>query len=485
MNQLFQPGPIITCSSSAESPSAIAVIRLTGFHSLKDLAPFFSLDLKRIKPRFAHFTRLLDGKDVIDEILLIFFEGPRSYTGESILELHVHGNPLHVERVLKLFCREGLFRLAMPGEFTYRAYQNKKLNLAQIEGLDLFLHAKTPLALEQGIGLLNGELHQAYGKLYDLYLDLRAHVELAIDFSDDVGEEQVFNAYKKSLTEFTGLVSSLYQRSLIDGGDLLSPQVVLYGPTNVGKSTLFNLLLQRKRAIVSDIAGTTRDYISEGLLIQGAQYRLVDTAGIRETNDSVESHGIKLSRDLLKNSFFKILVFKASSDPGELDSLLREHRFDLLVISFADHQSEERFKAIAQELDLEVVYADLVAGKVYGPIGPAGKSAPIGPDVLSGPIGPSEDGAPIGPDLLIRQAIHSKYQKTMGKQPLLLSRHRKCFESIENVLSKNHQDFNNFNDLAVVSALISQIGYELSDLIGFLPSEHVLNHLFSRFCIGK
>ncbi len=192
---------IIACSSSSATNAAIAIIRLSGFKKINEFQIFFSKNLSDIAPKQMCFSRLLDGSTPLDEICFCFFQGPESYNGENILELYVHGNLLNVNKIIKLFLKEKNIREANPGEFTLRALKNKKFTLSQVEGLDLFLNAHTNYALDQGFSLLNGDLHQSFLELHNLYLKHKSSLELFIDFSEDVGEEQALSLFESTRTE--------------------------------------------------------------------------------------------------------------------------------------------------------------------------------------------------------------------------------------------------------------------------------------------
>ena len=303
MGFLFEKGPIIACSSGRLAVNALSLLRLSGFDHLEDLQSFFSVDIAKISPRKQILTDLLDKHKTLDRILLTFFPAPRSYTGENMLELSIHGNPLNVERILQVFIDWG-FRHAKPGEFTYRAVKNEKMALSQVEGLDLLLRANSPLALDQGLQILHGDLAAQYKKLHHIYTRIKGSVELAIDFSEDVGEETSRNQQQKYFSEFSYLIQSLHNRVQHENSSLLTPSIVLLGPPNGGKSSLFNAILKNDRSIVSNIPGTTRDYICEPLHFRGVNFSLIDTAGLHDTADIVEKEGVRKACEVIEKGFF-------------------------------------------------------------------------------------------------------------------------------------------------------------------------------------
>ena len=227
---------IIGCSSGNVSNSALAVIRISGFFSLAKFSSFFSISLESIVPRQMYLTRIVNGPLLLDELLFSFFAAPSSYTGESILELYPHGNVLNVERIIDAFIDRFSLRLARPGEFTLRAYKNKKLNFAQIEGLELLLNANSQFAFQQGLEILNGELFHSYRQLYDNFIALSSSCDLLIDFSEDVGEEEGRKNLDLALHNFEKIITVLHQRCNIQSTASLNPKSVLFvgpmGPDN-------------------------------------------------------------------------------------------------------------------------------------------------------------------------------------------------------------------------------------------------------------
>jgi len=517
MNFYTDDHPIIACSTGTQSNTAIAVIRLSGFQSLSALQPFFSFSLAKTKARTSHLTNIKFQHQVFDNGLMVYFPEGESYTGENVLELSVHGNLLNIQRILDLFIVNAGFRAAAPGEFTYRALKNRKLSLSQVEGLDMLLNANSNLMLSQGLDILQGELHAQYMRLYDSFLKLKAAVELSIDFSEDIGEEESNQLFFSSFKNFQQQLESLHRRTQGNVSSLLSPETVLVGQTNAGKSSLFNLLVKHNRSIVSSIAGTTRDYISEVIHIDGTNYNLVDTAGIRESNDVIENIGIDRAFEILKRAFFKILIINPfETNPAYLQKL-SSVEFDFLILS---HSDKAGFLETVSRLDLSKIMVLEVASASFatGSIGPIDltqfKSGPIGPNSKSGSIGPSSESGSIGPSLksgsieplstlstapiepksivtsgpiepLVKQILVTKFQAATANSPILLERHRACI----NALYLKSLDFSNkisgIDDVAILSSEVNIFANYLSELIGIVSPDDVLNSIFANFCIGK
>ncbi len=457
MKFLYSDGPIIACSTGTNTNAAMAVIRISGFKSLHQFKDFFTKDLTGpIEPRKVYYTSLVLQGQFIDDVCLTYFEAPKSYNGENILELSVHGNVLNVERILGLFQSYADCRSAGAGEFTYRALKNKKLDLSQVEGLDLFLNAQSTYALDQGLSLLSGNLHEYYLELYDLFLVHKSSLELSIDFSDDIGEEAAKDYYLKSLQQFTDKFSSLVKRVGPMGPNLIQPEIVLAGLPNSGKSSLFNFLLSEERAIVSSRAGTTRDFLSEYYEIEGVKYKLVDTAGIRDSLDDIEAEGIKRSKSKLHSGFFKILLVNPLEIDDGLHNLL-QNNFDLIIFT---HNDLPGFEAARERLISIYPYLGSIGAINLLEVSRAW-------------------------ELELKALVNKKYLYSIADKPILLERHKSLILQAGIVLSRYQSLATSESDVAILSHELNTLGSCLSEILGIVSPDQVLNSIFSNFCIGK
>lgn len=454
MKFLYSDDPIIACSTSSHANAAIAVIRISGFKDLESFRKFFTHS-GPIEPRKVYYTKLVLQGQIFDDICLTYFQGPKSYNGENILELSVHGNTLNVERILDLFVSYAGCRVAQPGEFTYRALKNKKLSLSQVEGLDLFLNANSGYALDQGLSLLSGNLQEIYQELWDLFLVHKSSLELSIDFSDDIGEEAAKEYFTKSLENFAKKFQSLVKRVQPMEHNLIQPEIVLAGLPNSGKSSLFNHLLSEERAIVSSQAGTTRDYLAETLVIEGVKYRLIDTAGIRESQDLIESEGIKRTKKKLSQSFYSILLINPFEIIEGFAELLN-NKFDLILFTHSDVAGfEEASKKIQNEFKL-------------GPIEPMSL------------VNFSTEW-----EKKIFDLVNKKYLDETSTKPILLDRHKSLILQTNQVLMNYQALTSQESDVAILSQELNALGHCISELIGIVSPDQILNSIFTNFCIGK
>lgn len=270
---------------------AIAIIRLSGPDAVSIAHAVFRGRAGELKPRMQHFGRIADGGAVLDEVLLSVFRAPASYTGEEMAEIGCHGGILVTRRILSLLLSRGA-RMALPGEFTQRAFLNGKMDLTQAEAVMDLIQAQTDLALRAAAEQLEGRLGALVLEIRETLLGLLAHVEAHIDFPDEDIEPDTTAAMLERLNAARAKIAGLLRTA--DHGRVLREGVrtVIYGEPNVGKSSLLNLLLGYERAIVHESPGTTRDTIEETIDLRGLPLRLVDTAGIRESEDAVEREGI-------------------------------------------------------------------------------------------------------------------------------------------------------------------------------------------------
>lgn len=311
------PPDTIAAIATAPGRGGVGVVRVSGA-SLSDFA--FALCGRAPKPRTAHFARFLDDEGrAIDEGILLYFSAPASFTGEDVIELQGHGGPVVMQMLLERCVQLGA-RLAEPGEFTRRAFLNGKLDLAQAESVADLIEASTAAAARSAVRSLSGRFSEEVHRIVDALIDLRMLVEATLDFPE---EEIDFLERARALPRLEGIRSELEE--LLDRarqGALLRSglNVVLVGEPNVGKSSLLNQLAGEDRAIVTDIAGTTRDALRETIQIEGIPLHIIDTAGLRETADTVERIGIERTwREIERADVILRLVDAAQGEGGDDD----------------------------------------------------------------------------------------------------------------------------------------------------------------------
>lgn len=302
----------IVALATAQGISAIAVIRLSGPQAILIADKIFKGKRLDEQPSHtAHFGNLVDGDKIIDEVLITVFKEPNSFTKENAVEISCHGSPVIVKEIIKVLLKHGA-RLAEPGEFTKRAFLNGRFDLAQAEAVADLINAETDNARQAALNQMRGGFSKEINHLREELIHFASLIELELDF----GEEDVEFAKRDDLRQLILKIQS-YLSSLIqsfDQGNVIKNGIptVIAGKPNAGKSTLLNTLLNEDKAIVSEIAGTTRDVIEDEIILGGINFRFIDTAGLRETQDVIEAIGVERTRERMKKASLIIYLFDLS-----------------------------------------------------------------------------------------------------------------------------------------------------------------------------
>jgi len=318
---LNSPDETIVALATAQGVSAIAVIRLSGHDSISIVQKIFKgKDIASQPSHTIHFGTIHDGEKNIDEVLVSVFKAPNSFTKENSVEISCHGSPIIVKEIIKVLLKQGA-RLATPGEFTKRAFVNGRFDLAQAEAVADIITAETDNARQAALNQMRGGFSKEIQHLREELIHFASLIELELDF----GEEDVEFAKRDDLKKLIYQIQG-YLRTLIhsfDQGNVIKNGVptVIAGKPNAGKSTLLNALLNEEKAIVSDIPGTTRDVIEDEMILGGISFRFMDTAGLRETTDTVEAIGVERTYDRISKASLVLYVFDLSLS---LDEILEE-----------------------------------------------------------------------------------------------------------------------------------------------------------------
>jgi tRNA modification GTPase len=456
----------IAAISTAPSGGAVGILRVSGPETLIISSTILRKTKESISnhPRKAIFTKFYDQELVLDEILFLYFNGPNSYTGEDMAEFHLHGNPILMKKALHVILNHGA-RPAKPGEFTKRAFLNQKLSLTQAEGVNRIISARSQLELELAQKNVQGELKRISSQLRSELLNVKAELEAEIDFStEDLTYENKDQRISR-IHKVIEICKNCLNQSESVNKILAQNKVVLYGEPNSGKSSLMNLLLGRDRSIISDIAGTTRDYITESMQIDGFPFELVDTAGIRDSIDPIEKQGIQRSIDESKKANVRLFVIDVSIS-------LNWNEFFMNHIEFMNHSIFifNKFDIISQELLNSNSWKEFV-NKI--------KPISLGQIFVSCK---TKEGIK---DLV--KLIHENLIDTSKNNDYILleDRQKYHFERIEYYLNKALENIQANIPAEIIVLDINEAIDHIGELNGKVSNEEVLGRIFSIFCVGK
>ncbi|PLX70739.1 MAG: tRNA uridine-5-carboxymethylaminomethyl(34) synthesis GTPase MnmE [Denitrovibrio sp.] len=425
-------------------PSAVIIVRISGSEASKvcDL-----LDVKVLEDRKVLYTKYCGS--VTDDVLVTFFKGPASYTGEDVIEISFHGNPLIIQSVFSDLEKLG-FTGAEPGEFTKRAFINGKIDLTQAESVATLIESKTKQGIDYSYSQLKGSMRKEIESIKDVFVNILTIVEAHIDFPEEdieqAHESIVFENLKRLQTAVSGILLSYKTHKVLRDGF----RIAIVGKPNTGKSSLMNYLLKEERAIVSEIAGTTRDYIESSFVLNGVPVSLVDTAGMRFTDDAIEKAGIEKTLALIKDADLVIALLDSSTGLNHEDENVLDITKDLsrlVVVNKSDISDGLAYEhvdcriSVKQQINMDglmSMFADKLAMSDYD---------------------------------------------SYGKSIMVTERQKRYFdrilESINKLLEYSEVDFDIF-EYELNSSLRL-----LSEITGLSYTEDILSNIFDNFCIGK
>lgn len=474
---------------------AIGVIRLSGPDAISLVNEVFGgKDLSIQRSHTIHFGTIKDGKQVLDEVLVSIFIGPRSYTRENVVEISTHGSAFIIESIIKLLIRKGA-RPANPGEFTLRAFLNGQLDLSQAEAVaDLIAsnsQASHQVAMQQMRGGFSSELQH----LRDQLIHFASMIELELDF----GEEDVEFANRDDLKGLIYQIQRILHRLIqsFEQGNVMKNgvPVVIAGKPNVGKSTLLNALLNEERAIVSEIAGTTRDTVEDHMIIGGINFRFIDTAGIRDTEDIIEAKGVERTHEKIKQA--KLIIYLV--DPEQyVDEILEQVKYlESLGIPFltvvnkkdlANADFREQLETEVRSLKSEVGGQKSDVGSRKSEVG-SQKSAdqtsdlrPRTSNLIFISARNNEGIEELKSEILRKVNLHS-----INTDDVLVSniRHLEALQKTEESLKRVLQNIDQSITSDFLASDIKQALYYLGEITGQVTTDDLLETIFSKFCIGK
>lgn len=441
----------IVAMATPPGRGGIGVVRLAGPAAVEIVSKLSGLTASEaIEPRRATFARLKnpDIDEVIDHVVVTWFQAPHSYTGDDVVEVSAHGSPWVLQQIVELACQGGA-RLAEPGEFTFRAYLNGKLDLVQAEAVADLIEAVTPLQARVAVDQLEGTLTSRVAGIDAQLFEVAAKLEASLDFPDEgfhfIGREEATTGLKATLTSLDALLADGRRGRLIREGRL----VVITGRPNVGKSSLFNALVGSGRAIVTPVAGTTRDVLTETIDIDGVPITLVDTAGVREALDEIEAEGVRRAREALQVAALTLVVLDGSQPLTSEDVAILDVVRDPRII-------------VANKSDLAPQSGDVAKIRVSSQTGDGLEALRLA--IITALAG-SED---------------------LRDTPLVSNqRHLQCAQIAREAVARAVAAAEAGATEEIVLAELSDARQSLEWLTGRRTPDDVLAHIFSHFCIGK
>ncbi|MEP6513096.1 MAG: tRNA uridine-5-carboxymethylaminomethyl(34) synthesis GTPase MnmE [Parafilimonas sp.] len=458
-NKLSGWNDTIAALATPQGMGAIAVLRVSGRNAIDIVNNIFpSKDLSLQHTHTLHVGFLKHNDVILDEVVVSIFKSPHSYTGEDVVEISCHGSVYVQQKILQTLVELGA-RIAKPGEFTLRAFLNGKLDLAQAEAVADLIAGNTEMANRTAIQNMKGGFSNDLKQIREQLLQFSALIELELDFS----QEDVEFADRKKLYQLLNhakeLVQQLLQSFILGNVIKNGVQVAIIGKPNVGKSTLLNTLLNDERAIVSEIAGTTRDTIEEMLNINGVLFRLIDTAGIRQhTINIIESIGVSKSKEKMRNADIVLYLF----DVNEADQ-------QSLAQSIEDLKMEKiKFILLGNKADYATINYE-TRYSIHDKIIFISAKENRNIDALK--------------EQLFQEAIGSE---TLSKQTIVTNaRHIEALQKVKESIDEIMEGLNENLPGDLLSTTIKQCLFYIGEITGEITTEEQLGYIFSKFCIGK
>lgn len=459
-------GDTICAPATPNGSGAIAVIRLSGKNSLPIALKHFkakqkSLSEKTIESHKLYFGEFVDGEQIIDEVLLSFFKAPHSYTAEDVIEISCHGSTYIQQLIIEIFLGEGI-RMADAGEFTMRAFHNGRMDLSQAEGVADLIASQSKMAHHLALSQMRGGFSDKIKELRTELLNFTSLIELELDFAEEDVEfadrKKFLELIDKLKEELSSLINSFKLGNVIKKGI----PVAIIGKPNAGKSTLLNALLNEERAIVSEIPGTTRDSIEDTIVIDGFTFRFIDTAGLRDSTDTIESIGIGRTYEKIEQASLILYVCDISHlNKVNVDEVINEfktyiedeNKHFIFVANKIDHLDEAPPK-LKELIDYDTVF---VSAKRKENIH------------------------------LLASTLVTKVKNMNFDDSIIVSnsRHYEALKNSLDSLLQVEEGFKNDVPTDLISIDIRQALHSLGTITGEITNDEVLGNIFGKFCIGK
>ena len=449
----------IATISTALGVGAISIIRVSGPESIEIVNKIFTKDLSNIESHTINYGYIKDGKNIIDEVLVSLMKAPKTYTREDLIEINCHGGIATTNKILELLIKNGC-RLAEPGEFTKRAFLNGRIDLVQAEAVNSLLNATTDISRKQAINELQGNNSNLIKELREKLIQMISNIEVNIDYPEYEDIEELTNSkilpkLKDYVSNLETIISKSKEGRIIKEGI----NVALIGKPNVGKSSLLNTLLEEEKAIVTNIAGTTRDIVEGQINISGVVFNLIDTAGIRNTDNVIEQIGVEKSKKVIKDCNLILLIFNnndiLTDEDKEIFNYVKETNKPIIII--------------INKVDLETQLNKEYLSKDY-------KIVEISTKTKAGINDLKET---IKETFNLEKIITDDINYSFNSRSIgLLEKSKDKIVAAINAINDNYP-------VDIVELEIKSAWEILGEIIGETYTEELLDNLFSRFCLGK
>ena len=452
----------IAAISTPRGEGGIGIIRISGDDSFEILNKIFKAKNPNKDLGFYKFNYgfIYDGDYMLDEAMVVRMKGPKTYTCENVVEINCHGGYLVTQKILELVLKKGA-RHAEKGEFTKRAFMNGRIDLSQAEAVMDIIQGKTEKSISLSLEQLRGDLRDKIQNLKKLLLDVTAHVNVVLDYPEEGIDEPLPAHLRDNLenvhTEINKLINSYDKGKKIKEGI----KTAIIGKPNVGKSTLLNSLLKEERAIVTHIPGTTRDIIEEVINVRGIPLVLVDTAGIRETEDLVENIGVEKSKEIIEKSDLILFVLDASreleKDDHQIIELIRENNKKAIILLNKIDLSRKITRENIDFFDGEILE---ISAK-------------------------EETGIEEMEERIYNYILEEDVEDSSEKLVITNIRHKSALEKTKEAVENIFETIDSEMPMDLISVDLKEALDSLSEITGEISSEDILDHVFSNFCVGK